>query len=176
MTDFPKQKPGRKKNAPPEAHLQLEPIAPDRRDVTEYARKKLPSGESVTKMQFQFIEKFFELEYDGPKAVVMAGFQTKDPARKSSVLLAIPAIAEEIIRRMAMKRRQFDLELSDIEQEMWDQARDHGEDSSHAARISGLAHLMRARGAFEKQGDKTKKVPVAVNIDMGEILGDEEKL
>lgn len=175
MTErFQSQKPGRKKHAPREAHLQLEPIVPDRKDITEYATKKLPSGNYVTKKQFRFIEKFFELEYDGAKAVVMAGFQTERPARKAETLLAIPAVAEEIIRRMAMKRRQFNLELNDIEKEMWDQARDAGDGTSHNARVSALSHLMRARGAFEKQGDKKTKTPVAVNIDMGEILGGED--
>lgn len=166
--------PKRSKPAP-EAHLHIEPIEPDRaRDVAEYARKALPSGNSVTIKQFRFIEKYFELDFDGPKAVVMAGFQTGNPSRKAQVLLAIPAVAEEIIRRMTMKRTKFNLELDDIEAEMWNAARERDEDSTHSARVNALANLMRSRGAFEKTSDKKAKVPVAVNIDMGEILGPDE--
>jgi phage terminase small subunit len=129
---------------------------------------------TITRKQFLFIEKFMELEYDAEKAVILAGYRTRDAKKTAETLMKHPLISAEIVRRMTAIRDKFNLTQEEVMKELWSSAKEYGEGASHNARVSALSHLTRILGGFDKGNANQKQVPVAVNMDFSSIDEDED--
>ena len=147
--------------------LDYEPVDP-RPDhaLVDYRGNHSLEGERVTRKQFLFVQRLFDLDFDSQRAYLAAGFKG-DPKAGSERLLSLPHINEAIMKRLRVTREQRTVTLEDVKARLWNEAQAEGEGTQHSARVSALGNLAKMLGGFDKENFEKKRKLVAVNFDFG---------